>query len=116
MINSKKNLIWIVICIVFIYVSLVSDSMYSIIFWAFLLLSNIAFYFIDKRCENITLDTISQLYSKNKQIDIKELCDNRNCKFTQNDLKFLNYYKRKGLIPFDAELIDPENYSAHTFE
>jgi hypothetical protein len=116
MISSKKNIIWIIVSIVFIYITLVSGGGYSLYFWILMLLFYIVFYFIDKRCENITLDTISQLYSKNKQIDIKELCDNRSCKFTQNDLKFLNYYKRKGLIPFDAELIDPENYSSHTFE
>jgi len=116
MISSKKNIIWIIVSIVFMYITFISGGGYSLYFWILMLIFYIVFYFIDKKCENITLDIISQLYAINKQIDIKELSDKRSCGFTQNDLKFFNYYKRKGLIPFDAELIDPDNYSPDDFK
>ncbi len=116
MISSRSNMLWIIFSIVALYFGLVTGQTYLIYGMSFMTLSFIVFFFLDKKCENHTLDAISKLYAKNKQIDIQELSNTRNCKFTQNDLKFFNYYKRKGVIPFDAELIDPDNYSSHTFE
>lgn len=116
MIDSKSNILWTVFSIAGLYFGLVTNQTYLIYLMLFMTIFFIVFFFKDKRCENITLDVISELYAKNKQIDIKELSDKRLCGFHQNDLKFFNYYKRKGLIPFDAELIDPDGYSPHTFK
>jgi len=116
MISSKSNMLWIVFSILGFYFGLVTNETYLMYGMPFFMTIFVVFFFIDKRCENMTLDVISELYAKNKQIDIKELSNKRSCGFTQNDLKFFNYYKRKGLIPFDAELVDPDGYSPHTFE
>ncbi|WP_457743288.1 hypothetical protein [Sulfurimonas sp.] len=116
MINSKQNILLIIFVFLAIYISLVAGSVYFAFFWFLMLILEIISYFRNKKCENKTLDIISQLYAQNKQIDIEKLSDQRNCKFTQDSLKFFNYYKRKGLIPFDAELVDPNNYSSHTFK
>jgi hypothetical protein len=116
MISSRSDVMLIIFSVVSIYFGLVTGQTYLIYGMSFMALSFLVSFFRDKKCENNTLDAISKLYAQDKQIDIQELSNTRNCKFTQNDLKFFNYYKRKAVIPFDAELIDPNNYSSHTFE
>lgn len=116
MINSKKDILWIIISIIGSYFGLITMQDYVSIGMLLLAIIFTVFYFIDKKCEDRTLDVVSQLYIENKQIDIEKLSSKRNCNFTQDSLNFFNFYKRKGLIPFDAELTDSNNYSPDTFK
>ena len=107
MIGSRQNLIWIFICVGLLYISLINGNIYFIIFNIVLILSFVFLYFRDKNSENETLDIIALLAANgHKEIDYDRVRELRKSKFTPNDVKFVNYYKRKGIIPFDTKFVN----------
>jgi len=107
MIGSRQNLIWILISVGLLYMSLINGNGYFIIFNIILILVFVILYFMDKKSENETLDIIALLAANgHKEIDYDRVRELRKSRFTQDDVKFVNYFKRKGIIPFDTKFIN----------
>ncbi|MCX6052729.1 MAG: hypothetical protein NTZ60_09480 [Campylobacterales bacterium] len=70
----------------------------------------ILMYLKDKKIEREVLDAIDKLSNKGYKIDIHEMSNMLTSRYTGNIDNLLNYYKRKGIIPFNIEFIDSDGY------
>ena len=107
MIKSVKDLLWMLFSIGLLYISLVRGDKYFIIFAIIFIMAFVVLFFLDKNSENEILDIVALLAANgHKEIDFNRVRELRKSKSEQDYVKFVNYYKRKGIIPFDTKFVN----------